>query len=82
MRKCPGRILTVKGEDHSLDNKMGKHKLKIIKYKNTVKWYIDGKLSFEFEDDNRFLKGGQTAIRLMVPAKGLYDNYRIWEIED
>lgn len=81
MRKCPGRILTVKGEDFTLENKMKKHHLKIIKYKNSIKWYINGKLSFEFEDGiDSYLKGGQTAIRLMVPAKGLYDNYQIFEI--
>lgn len=81
MRKCPGRILTTKGQDFTLENKMNNHHLKIVKYKNSVKWYIDGKLSFEFEDEkDSYLKGGQTAIRLMVPAKGLYDNYRIYEI--
>lgn len=83
MRKCPGRILTVKGEDYTLENKMDKHQLRIVKNRNTVSWYIDGKLSFEFKDDSTtYLKGGQTAIRLMVPAKGLYDNYRIYEILD
>ena len=82
MRKCPGRILTVKGDDLSLKNKMGKHHLKIVKYRDTIEWYIDNQLSFRFKDDSKdgYLKGGQTAIRLMVPAKGWYDNYRIWEI--
>ncbi|WP_430812250.1 MULTISPECIES: hypothetical protein [unclassified Carboxylicivirga] len=63
---------------------MGKHHLKVVKYKNTIEWYIDGKLSFEFVDDmeDAYLKGGQTAIRLMVPAKGLYDNYAIYEVLD
>lgn len=84
MRKCPGRRLTIKGEDFSLINKMEPHHLKIVKYKDTIKWFIDGQLSFEFKDEmeDGYLKGGQTAIRLMVPAKGLYDNYRIYEIID
>lgn len=84
MRKCPGRRLTIKGEDFSLINKMETHHLKIVKYNDTIKWYIDGKLSFEFKDDmeDGHLNGGQTAIRLMVPAKGLYDNYQIYEIID
>ena len=82
MRKSPGRILTVKGKDFTLENKMGKHHLKIIKFDGLIEWYIDGKLSFSFKDElgEGFLRGGQTAIRLMVPAKGLYDNYRIYEI--
>ncbi len=82
MRKCPGRRLTIKGEDFTLDNKLGTHHLKIVKYRDTVEWYIDGKCSFKFVDnmEDGHLKGGQTAIRLMAPAKGLYDNYRIYEI--
>ncbi|MDO5980035.1 DUF1961 family protein [Flavivirga spongiicola] len=82
MRKCPGRILTIKGEDLTLKDLQGKHHLKIIKYKNTVEWYINNTLSFRYQDTNKHLKGGQTAIRLMVPAKGLYDNYNIYEIID
>ena len=82
MRKCPGRRLTIKGDDFTLKNKMGKHHLKIIKNKDVVEWYINDELSFRFVDDmeDGALSGGQTAIRLMVPAKGLYDNYRIYEI--
>lgn len=82
MRKCPGRKLTIKGDDLTLKNKMGEHHLKIVKYKDTIEWYINGELSFRYVDDMKdgYLKGGQTAIRLMVPAKGLYDNYNIYEI--
>ncbi len=82
MRKCPGRHLTIKGKDFTLLNKMQPHHLKIVKYENTISWYIDGQLSFEYIDDMEggYLKGGQTAIRVMVPAKGLYDNYKIYEI--
>lgn len=82
MRKCPGRLLTAKGEDHTLKNLLGKHHLKIVKYNNQIEWYIDGDLSFRFEDDDSHLNGGQTAIRLMAPAKGLYDNFEIYEILD
>jgi hypothetical protein len=83
MRKCPGRVLTVKGEDFTLQNKKEKHHLKIVKNKHITEWYINNKLSFRFEDDtDNYLTGGQTAIRLMVPAKGLYDNYKIYEILD
>lgn len=82
MRKSPGKRITVKGEDFTLINKLEPHHLKIVKYNDTIEWYIDGKLSFRFKDDleDGYLKGGQTAIRLMVPAKGLYDNYKIYEI--
>jgi hypothetical protein len=82
MRKCPGRRLTIKGEDLTLKDKSATHQLRIIKYEKTIEWYINGQLSFRFADDmeDGHLKGGQTAIRLMVPAMGLYDNYRIYEI--
>jgi len=83
MRKCPGRILTAKGDDLTLQNPNVVHHLKIVKCNNIVDWFINGELCFRFTDDeNNFLKGGTTAIRLMVPAKGLYDNYKIYEILD
>lgn len=83
MRKSPGRMLTVKGEDFTLKHPKRTHHLKIIKNKHVIEWYINNELSFRFQDDiNDYLKGGQTGIRLMVPAKGLYDNYRIYEILD
>ena len=82
MRKCPGRRLTVKGDDLTLKDLKGEHHLKIIKNKDVIEWYINGELSFRFKDDmeDGYLKGGQTAIRLMAPAKGYYDNYKIYEI--
>lgn len=84
MRKCPGRILAAKGEDFTLQDTNAVHHLKIVKYNNTISWYINGKLSFKFEDTlgEGHLYGGQTAIRVMVPAKGVYDNYTIYEIVD
>jgi hypothetical protein len=84
MRKCPGRRLTIKGEDYTLADAKAVHRLKIVKYKDTIEWYINDQLSFRYVDktEDDYLKGGQTAIRLMVPAKGLYDNYRIYEILD
>ena len=82
MRKSPGKRITIKGNDFTLINKMKPHHLKIIKYKDCIEWYIDGKLSFRYNDnlEDGYLKGGLTAIRLMVPAKGMYDNYRIYKI--
>lgn len=84
MRKTPDKRQTIKGPDYTLDDKTKVHRLKIIKYKDTIEWYIDDKLSFHFKDDleDGALGGGQTALRLMVPAKGLYDNYKIYEIVD
>jgi hypothetical protein len=84
MRKCPGRHLTIKGEDYTLADAKAVHRLKIVKYKDTIEWYINDQLSFRYVDktEDDYLKGGQAAIRLMVPAKGLYDNYRIYEIID
>lgn len=84
MRKCPGRILAATGDDFTLINPTGEHHLKIVKHKDVVEWYINGELSFKFKDNlgNGYLNGGQTAIRVMVPAKATYDNYRIYEILD
>lgn len=84
MRKSPGRILVAKGEDFTLEDPKAVHHLKIVKYNNVVSWYINEQLSFKFEDNlgKGHLQGGQTAIRVMVPAIGLYDNYTISEILD
>lgn len=82
MRKCPGRVLTVKGTDLTLHKPKKKHHLKVVKYKSKIWWYIDRKLCFSYDDiaEEGPLGGGQTAIRLMAPAIGEYDNYRIYEI--
>ena len=82
MRKTPGKIQTVKGPDITLDNPKGVHHMKIVKYSNHIQWYINDQLSFSFADDlnDGALGAGQTAIRVMIPAMGYYDNYKIYSI--
>lgn len=84
MRKCPGRRLVCKGIDKSIDNKFAKHKMKVVKWKDKIEFWTDGELVFEYTDKEKdeFLSAGQTAIRLMVPARGYYDNYKIYKLRE
>ncbi|MCT4601641.1 MAG: YesU family protein [Marinifilum sp.] len=83
MRKCPGRRLVVKGEDKTLKDLTGKHHMKVVKWKDQIEFRINDELIFLYKDDqkDKTLGGGQTAIRLMVPARGYYDNYKIYELK-
>lgn len=83
MRKCPGRRLVTKGQDLTLKNLTGKHHMKVIKWKDQIEFRIDGQLIFQYHDkeSDAPLGAGQTAIRLMVPARGYYDNYQIFELK-
>lgn len=82
LRKCPGRRLVTKGEDYSIENLMGKHHMKVIKWKDQIEFQIDDRIVFQYKDTETDapLSAGQTAIRLMVPARGFYDNYQIFEL--
>jgi len=84
LRKCPGRRLVTKGVDHSIKNLTGKHHMKVIKWQDQIEFRIDNKLVFQYKDTETDapLGAGQTAIRLMVPAKGFYDNYQIFELKE
>ncbi|MDE5421266.1 YesU family protein [Ancylomarina sp. DW003] len=84
LRKCPGRRLVTKGEDFSIQNLRGKHHIKVIKWQDQIEFRIDNKLVFQYKDveNDAPLGAGQTAIRLMVPARGFYDNYQIYELKD
>jgi len=84
LRKCPGRRLVTKGEDYSTKDLMGKHHMKVIKWKDQIEFRIDGRMVFQYKDTETDapLSAGQTAIRLMVPARGFYDNYQIFELKE
>lgn len=82
LRKSPEKQLLIKGEDLSLKDLEAVHHMRLIKVNNKVIWEIDGQPTFEYleKDEDKVLGGGYFAIRLMVPAIGLYDNFRLWEI--
>jgi len=84
MRKCPGRRLVAKGKDYSIQDLTGKHHIKVVKWKDQIEFRIDDKLVFQYKDleTDAPLSAGQTAIRLMVPARGFYDNYQIFELKE
>lgn len=84
MRKCPGRRLVAKGEDLTLNDVTGKHHIKVIRWNGQVEFRIDGKRVFLYLDGEKDvpLSSGNTAIRLMVPARGFYDNYQIYSLSN
>jgi len=84
LRKCPGRRLVTKGEDYSIEDLTGKHHMKVIKWQDQIEFRIDDRMVFQYKDTETDapLSAGQTAIRLMVPARGFYDNYQIFELKE
>ncbi|MFA8433085.1 MAG: DUF1961 family protein [Marinifilaceae bacterium] len=84
LRKCPGRRLVTKGKDYTLNNLTGKHHIKVIKWNDQIEFHIDGQRVFHYNDteNDKPLGAGHTAIRLMVPARGYYDNYQIFELSE
>ncbi|MFB9058101.1 DUF1961 family protein [Mariniflexile ostreae] len=81
LRKSPEKKILTTGFDYTIDNKNKVHHLKLIKKDNTITWQIDGKTAFIYTEHNPkdVLSGGYFAIRLMVPAAGLYDNIKIYK---
>ncbi|QQE11563.1 DUF1961 family protein [Planctomycetota bacterium] len=82
MRVSPGRQLTIKGRDYASESE-GVHDLVIVKWENRVLFYVDDKLSFNFEHTDEFgevLGGGSWGLRLMNTAKGAYDDFEIFSL--
>ncbi|TRX71884.1 DUF1961 family protein [Carboxylicivirga sp. M1479] len=82
LRKSPEKQVLMKGKDLTLQDIKATHHMRVVKYKNTVIWQINGEKAFEYveTDETKLLKGGYFAFRLMVPAIGLYDNIKVYEI--
>lgn len=82
LRKSPEKKLLIKGDDFTLIDKEAIHKLRLIKNGKSIIWQINGETAFEYVENNpeKELGGGYFAIRLMVPAMGLYDNFKLYEI--
>jgi hypothetical protein len=76
MRRAPGRNMVAQGKDLA-SLKLGQvNKCRIERRGDKVKYFVNGELSFEYVDKQP-LKGGYWGFRLMVCAKGEYDNIRV-----
>ena len=84
LRRSPDRKLLTTGPDTTDENPTQTHHLQIIKRGPTVTWTVNGQTTFGYteQDPAQLLAGGYFALRLMNPAIGLYDNLRIYALED
>ncbi|MCH2205520.1 MAG: YesU family protein [Lentisphaerales bacterium] len=76
MRRAPGRQMVAQGKDIASLAPGKVNKCRIERRGDKVKYFVNGKLSFEYTD-KKPLKGGYWGFRLMVCAKGEYDNIKI-----
>ena len=79
LRKAPGRILATMGSDPVSEARDIFHHCRVERVEGTVKYIVDGQEVFSWTDSEP-LKGSNWGFRLMVCAKGEYDNITVKEI--
>ncbi len=79
LRRAPGRIMAVKGPDLVSENPEQVSHCRVERIDGVVKYFVNGTEVFSYADDNP-LKGKDWGFRLMVCAKGEYDNITVKEI--
>jgi hypothetical protein len=84
LRKSPEKQLLAKGKDITIADKNATYRMRVIKYGNKVTWQVNDQTAFEYteQNDEKVLGKGFFALRQMVPAIGLYDNIKVYEILD
>jgi hypothetical protein len=82
MRRAPGRKLTAQklGDlpRYALDREV---QLEIIRWKGRVVFKCDGETVVDWTDDEPF-GNGFFSLRLMAAAKGWYDDYEVYELNE
>ena len=79
MRKAPGRQLLASAPDSSAMAAGQVHRVKLVKWQGSIRFYIDDQLQLAV-DDKAPLGGGFWGLRLMVMARCYYDNIRLYEL--
>lgn len=79
LRRAPGRVLAVKGPDLVSKDLTRSHRCRVERNRGVVKYIVDGQEIFSYHDEKP-LKGRDWGFRLMVCAKGEYDNITVKEI--
>ncbi|WP_163935083.1 DUF1961 family protein [Paraferrimonas sp. SM1919] len=80
MRKAPGRNLVAQGADLASLKGLAQQKMLVTKWQGQVHYFVDDKLVLSFEDKQP-LGEGHWGFRLMVLAKGAYDNIKVYQLE-
>ncbi|MGO4936112.1 DUF1961 family protein [Fundicoccus sp. Sow4_H7] len=85
LRKSHGFHLVEQGADPlpAVSDAIRFYRLKVMKYKRYIQFYIDDLFIFEYEDretsDNKLLNEGKIGFRQMAPLKGAYRDLVISE---
>lgn len=80
MRKAPGRNMTSKGKDYASEEAQQTHHMVITKYQGKINYFVNGQHALYFSDKQPYA-GGNWGFRLMVLAKGAYDNINIYQLK-
>ncbi len=79
MRKAPGRDMTAQGRDYASERPDKTHTMVITKYRGEINYFVNGQHALSYSDKKPFL-GGNWGFRLMVLAKGIYDNINVYKL--
>ncbi|MEQ9289623.1 MAG: DUF1961 family protein [Cyclobacteriaceae bacterium] len=81
MRRAPGREMVAQGRDLVSENPNDTYVCRVERKGSLVRYLVDGKEVLSFNDEDP-IPGGYWGFRLMVCAKGEYDNIRISRLDD
>ena len=79
MRKAPGRHLIDEMEDTSVGRDGHWQEVRLVKYGEKIRFFLDGELAFHFDDAEPF-DGGYWGFRLMLMASAAYDDIKVFAI--
>lgn len=88
LRKSKGFYLVAQGGDPipDADECRDFYNMRVVKYKNTVAFYIDDLEIFNWQDDGKtygkVLSGGKIGFRQMAPLIGEYSDLRVFKAEE
>lgn len=68
-------------------NDQGWQKIRIVKYKNKIQLFCNGRICVDWTDDDseRYgepLSGGKIGLRQMTPSVAMYKNFQVWGIKE
>jgi len=79
LRKSCGFHLVAQGADPipSVEDAISPYKIKVIKDKKDVKFYVNDLLIYHFTDDGAILAGGKIGFRQMAPLIAEYSSFKV-----
>lgn len=80
LRRAPGRAMAAKGKDIVSQEGGKTYHCRVERVGKTVRFWVNGEECLSYVDEHP-LKGNEWGFRLMVCAKGAYDNIRVITID-